>query len=444
MTTTSSRAAHVVDSANAPSWVADTFGVRITDLTDTPTGAESGWNMDELVVLGLRRNRRRAHLLVSTVLGKHIPTPPERVRRAADDLAALIRDRIGAEAAEKSTVLGFAETATGLGHCVFHALDAHAYLHSTRRRPPGALAVGSFEEGHSHATTHLLQPSSIEVLSANPDSPLILVDDEISTGATALRAITAIYETTGRREYVIASLVDLRSPEHRQATDDFASSNDVRIEYVSLAQGSIDLPSGLTDAVWESPSTPLNPLGARAEVVTVTLPWPADVPEGGRHGFLRSDTQEFTNAVDDAVAVLLPELDSSKSTVVVGHEELMYLPLCIAEGLARAGIPTTFQTTTRSPAFVRDVDGYPLRRGLTFTAPEHDPGTPRFVYNLLDPDGSPDLPRIVLIIDDPADTPDLTAQGGVLDVMTAAGHDVVVAKVIATGQGALRDARSES
>lgn len=441
MTATGPRRSQVVDSAAARGWVTDTFGVSLTE-TSTSDDAASGWGLDELVLLGLRRNRRRAHLLVSTVLGKHIPTPPERVRGAADDLASLISARIGADAARTSSVVGFAETATGLGHCVFHALSAHVYLHSTRRRPPGVHTLGPFEEGHSHATTHLLQPGPAGLLTDNDDSPVILVDDEISTGATALRAVTAIREATGRSNYLIASLVDVRSAEHRGTTDEFAAEHGISVEHVSLAQGDIVLPPGLTDAVWDAPSTPLNPSGARGTTATVPLPWPVDVPEGGRHGFLRSDTRAFTGAVSDAVTVLLPHLDPQASTVVVGHEELMYLPLCIAEGLQGAGIRASFQTTTRSPAFVRDVDGYPLRRGLTFIAPESDPGTPRFVYNLAEPGVSPGLPRILLIVDDPADTPELRARGGLLDVLTAAGHDVVVAVVTATRQSTLQHVRS--
>ena len=54
------------------SWVTDTFGAQITDVTDEPGFRR----VSDLVILGLRRNRRRAHLLVSTVLGKHIPVPP--------------------------------------------------------------------------------------------------------------------------------------------------------------------------------------------------------------------------------------------------------------------------------------------------------------------------------------------------------------------------------
>ena len=60
-------------------WVSERFGVRL-----------DGDGVTELVRLGLRRNPKRAHLLVSTVLGKHIPTDPVRVRGAADRLADLV------------------------------------------------------------------------------------------------------------------------------------------------------------------------------------------------------------------------------------------------------------------------------------------------------------------------------------------------------------------
>lgn len=48
----------------------------------------------DLIVPGLRRNPRRAHLLVSTVLGKHIPADPAHVRSAADRLAEIGRAHV--------------------------------------------------------------------------------------------------------------------------------------------------------------------------------------------------------------------------------------------------------------------------------------------------------------------------------------------------------------
>jgi hypothetical protein len=55
-------------------------------------------------------------------------------------------------------VLGYAETATALGHCVADALRAPFCLHSTRRAVPGSSRSEGFEEEHSHATSHLLLP----------------------------------------------------------------------------------------------------------------------------------------------------------------------------------------------------------------------------------------------------------------------------------------------
>ncbi|MEO9223122.1 MAG: phosphoribosyltransferase domain-containing protein, partial [Mycobacteriaceae bacterium] len=155
-----------------------------------------GLQVDELVGLALRRNPRRAQLLVSRVLGKHVPADPRLVRAAGLLLGRLVAAELAGEevageevalpplfsaglraalAEEPGTarklrdaavaqavpvadacVLGYAETATGLGHLVAEALDARVYLHSTRRDPPGAEQFGRFAEEHSHATEHRL------------------------------------------------------------------------------------------------------------------------------------------------------------------------------------------------------------------------------------------------------------------------------------------------
>ncbi|MFT4395275.1 phosphoribosyltransferase family protein [Gordonia lacunae] len=418
-------------------WVTDRFGVEITATGD----ARAGRTVYDLVALGLRHNRRRAHLLVSSVLGKHIPTPPAVVRGAADDLGAAIIAEIGADSARGAVVFGFAETATGLGHCVAERISASRYLHSTRRRRPGVTVSGTFEEGHSHATTHLLQPSDPAFLDATtPQEVLILVDDEISTGKTALGAIEAIVADRPRTRFVVASLVDMRTAAQRSECDSFAAESGVEVTYVSLARGTVTLPPTLLEDVWGLEADDLNPVAPRrGDLATVALDWPSTVPDGGRHGILRADSTHFHRAADDAADNVTPHLDPRRPVVVIGHEELMYAPLCIAEALERRGFDTAYQTTTRSPAQVHDVPGYPLRRGFRFLAPESDPGTPRYVYNVASIE-HPD-PQVVLVIDTPADTDELRGPGGLVDVLTAAGHPVVLAVLPETHQRSSAQAR---
>ncbi|MHD0281756.1 phosphoribosyltransferase family protein [Rhodococcus aetherivorans] len=411
-------------------WATEQFGLELQHF-DSATGD----TVPDLVVPGLRRNPRRAHLLVSTVLGKHIPTDPAAVIGAGDRLGDLVADLLGS-AAHDTVVLGFAETATGLGHCVASRLRARCYLHSTRRDVPGAGTFAGFEEGHSHATSHLLQPTSPELF-AN-DAPLVLVDDEISTGATAVDAIRSLHRHHPRARYVVASLVDMRTADHRRAVDEAAAELGARIDHVSLAAGHTILPDGLVERVAALPDPDMNPVASqRGSVDFVTLPWPATVPDGGRHGFLRTDTAAFDAAIEHTTEAVATALGPGRPVVVVGHEELMYLPLRIADALARRGIPTRFQTTTRSPAYVRDVPCYPLRRGFTFIAPEPD-DVPRYLYNAQWPE---ERARLLLVLDDPADTDRLRADGGLLDVLTAAGEDVVVAVVPATDPSVLRATR---
>jgi adenine/guanine phosphoribosyltransferase-like PRPP-binding protein len=423
-----------------------------------------------LLGLALRRNPRRAQLLVSRVLGKHVPTDPRLVRAAGLLLAGLVADvlagrsarelpvgllhaavagdrdavarlhRLAADAVEPdprdALVLGFAETATALGHCVAEGLGGADYLHSTRRstRLP---AVGGFTEDHSHASEHLLVPADPLLLRGG--RPLVLVDDELSTGRTVLNTITALHRLAAREHYVVATLVDVRTDGGELVAG--VAALGARLDVVALARGRVTLPPDLParaaalTAPLATPRTALRSHSAVSEPpephfgAIVRFPeagqrtweapgesggrvqlgepgWPDGVPVGGRHGFTAAD--------HSALAAALPGLAGglgvrpAERTLVLGTEELMQLPLRLAQVLADAGHDVAFSTTTRSPAVVVDQPDYALRSGLTFPAhddPADGPG-PRYAYNL----GGPAEPRwdhVLVVVDPPADTPAL-------------------------------------
>ena len=69
--------------------------------------------MPDLVGMALRRNPRRAHLLVSTVLGKHLPADPRLVYGAGRLLGALVADRLAGAAQRHRRRSGGAAAAIG-------------------------------------------------------------------------------------------------------------------------------------------------------------------------------------------------------------------------------------------------------------------------------------------------------------------------------------------
>lgn len=449
----------------AGAWVADRLGVRLSD------GARPvGVGLSDLVGLAVRRNPRRAHLLVSAVLGKHVPTDPRLVYGAGLLLGDLVRARLrdvdvpsragsflgdalggapGAAAALRDVlrepqepldaiVFGYAETATALGHSVADALGGAYYLHSTRRPVRGFSAYGGFEEEHSHATSHLLLPADPADL--DRDVPVVLVDDELSTGRTVLNTIEALHAARPRRRYVVAALVDLRDDADRARTDALAARLGARIDAVALAGGRVELPDGILDAgqalvasLAEPAAGPPVPAAGAFPVTRARLDWPPGLPDGGRHGFLpahRARLEKDLPRMADAVADGLG--DGFSRVLVLGFEELMYAPLRLAEALADAlpDADVRYSTTTRSPVLAVDDPGYAIRTRLAFPAhddPADGPGE-RYAYNV-----SPRFDRIVFAVDDAGDTGALA--GGLLPRLRALAP-VTVATVPSRGREA--------
>ncbi|PVC87514.1 phosphoribosyltransferase [Streptomyces sp. CS131] len=405
-------------------------------------GLEGDGELRELLGLALRRNPKRAHLLVSNVLGKHVPQKPSVVYGAGYGLGERVRALLGEEGARRAVVLGYAETATGLGHAVADGLRDAPYLHSTRRPVAGVRQAGGFEEAHSHATSHLLLPEDPALLAQGAEaSALVLVDDEFSTGNTVLNTIRALHETHPRDRYVIVALVDMRSPADRDRLTAFAAEIGARVDLVTRSTGTVTLPDGVLErgqalvAAQEAEAADPVPgaAGHPAPVTRVDLAWPAGVPDGGRHGFTPAHRAALEAALPDLAERIAGALgdDARRGRVLVlGFEELMYAPLRLGTALERAlgaDAEVRYSTTTRSPVLAVDDPGYAIRTRLVFPAhdtPADGPGD-RYAYNV----AGAGFDAVAAVVDSTADTPELHAPEGLLARLAAHTGQVLLAVV---------------
>ncbi|MGW5069682.1 phosphoribosyltransferase [Streptomyces cyaneofuscatus] len=430
------RREEAVDVVWSGDWVAERLGVAL----------EGDGELHELLGLALRRNPKRAHLLVSNVLGKHVPQKPSVVYGAGYGLGERVRALLGAEEARRAVVLGYAETATGLGHAVADGLRDAPYLHSTRRPVAGVAQAGGFEEAHSHATSHLLLPEDPELLAGGAEaSTLVLVDDEFSTGNTVLNTIRALHEAHPRERYVIVALVDMRSPADRDRLTAFAAEIGARVDLVTRSSGTVTLPEGVLERGQalvadqeaeqagraDEAAAGVAPGPAPAPVTRVALDWPAEVPDGGRHGFIPAHRAALEAALPGMAERIAGALDSDvRRVLVLGFEELMYAPLRLGTALEAAmgsGAEIRYSTTTRSPVLAVDDPGYAIRTRLVFPAhddPADGPGD-RYAYNV----AGAGFDAVVAVVDSTADTPELHAPDGLLARLAAHTGQVLLAVV---------------
>ena len=285
---------------------------------------QAAWPLDALCAFAARENPKRGFLIVSRVLGRHVPARPAAMRRAVRDLTA----RVPRELAGPVLVVGLAETAIALGQMLHEELlsatgrDDLFFLHSTRQIVDAPLLC-RFEEPHSHASAHLVYRPQIGGFV--PPRTLVIVDDEVSTGTTARNLADALVGCwPGIERIVVATLTDWSRGTR------WPAGMSRPTEVVALLSGCLD---------WSPAPTTLDPRGF--EVAARSLGRLERSVNYGRLGL---------RAPPVAAEPPLPPIGGPLR--VVGTGEFLYLPFRLAERLEAAGHDVVVQATTRSPARV--------------------------------------------------------------------------------------------
>ncbi|HVQ08256.1 MAG TPA: phosphoribosyltransferase domain-containing protein [Allosphingosinicella sp.] len=307
--------------------------------------------LDELCAFAVRRNARRSFLIVSRLLGRHLPVRPSAMRAAARDLAALVP----ADLPRPTLVIGLAETAVCLGQSVHEELvrtgREAAFVHSTRQQGDHPLLC-RFDEPHSHAASHLIyRPRDVDLGAVRS---LVLVDDEVSTGTTLANLSHALVSVLpGVERIAVASLTDW------SGGSDWLARMPRPAASVSLLGGSLRWQARPAPAEGEAAPPPAGAFG--------TMP----APDFGRLG-----------ATGPFVLPELPGLAPGSALRIVGTGEFTYPPFLLAERLEQAGHDVVVQAASRSPVRI----GGPIASAMSFRD-NYRAGVANYLYNATSGDG---------------------------------------------------------
>ena len=339
-----------------------------------PTGTlelvtEEGVDLGAYCDFAARANPKRGFLIVSKVLGRHLPASPVDMRSTMDQLG----QKLPGNLAGPIVFLGMAETATALGQGVFAAyhkanpLQEVVYLQSSRQIVGGAGLIASFEEGHSHATTHLIQVADLAMQDVvRTAKTLVIVDDECSTGNTYVAVANAMLDAMPCLELVATCCItDWSGNQH------IANMPRPTLP-VSLLSGSM---------AWKAGETP------SSETLAAGSNVPGNAPKSGMKS--RSGLYAPEQAARASI-----DVNPGERVLVLGEGEHSYEALLVAEEVGAKGGIAAVQCITRSPA----LPGFAMHSKSTFSD-SYGSGAPCYLYNILR--HSPD--RVLIVAEQLAD-----------------------------------------
>lgn len=372
--------------------------------------------LEDFFRMAARINKKRAFLFVSKLLGKHLPIAPKKGLLTGfmlatryeeiitgtkspqrEDLMAVYRDLdlpffdkpfISNEQANP-IIIGFAETATALGHSFFRAFEQAVFFHTTRENVNELVPIITFEEEHSHATSHRCY---VEEDILDNSREIILVDDELTTGKTAINIIRDIHKKYPRDKYTVVSILDWRSEKWQLEMESLEQELQITIQVVSLLKGSFELIGVPINLVSQTEIAEANGMKPLLEYISLEnyvknriVPITSSSLAGSRneYGYLK-DTGRFgiriDEVTDDWIRQAADELKKKRvgTTLCIGTGEFMYIPMKLASYM---GENIYYQSTTRSPIYPNDEEHYGAKNAFCFSNPE-DLDIAHYLYNI--------------------------------------------------------------
>ena len=388
------------------------------DIIDNPYD----FGLTDLFKMATRINKKRRFLFVSTVLGKHLAVRPQvsmltgtllammyhqkLVGEEAGLLPAVVQalkqhenapavlqqvEDMGIDLAEETLFIGFAETATALGHAVFNAFQSKAtYIHTTREQLPDLEPFVTFEEEHSHATSHRVYSEQPEKLLQA--KRIVLIDDEITTGNTVVNMIETLRKKFPFvKHYTVLSILDWRSEQQQAVFKQLENEWNVSVDFIAMMGGQFTcigepLLSGkqveattqeAQDMTLLSIKKPIEQKHYRSIAENGIENKAPYMLATGRFMLTIEQHVEQKNTLK-GIAQELKKRRTGGPALVIGTGEFMYVPMQIASYL---GEDVYVQSTTRSPIYCANDTGYTITEKLAFESPENN-GVENYLYNV--------------------------------------------------------------
>lgn len=320
-----------------------------------------------------KNNQKRDFLFVNSLQGKHIHVEPTKIFQLYDELVSVITKSINYD--EKVIVIGFAETATAIGHYIASSLpNCIYYMQTTRELIPNAKSFLEFKEEHSHAMEQFLY-GDVSVLTEC--DRIIFVDDEISTGNTVLNFIHEIQKNGICVKYGVASLLNWQDDEW---TDKFKRLN---IDTYFVLRGKLkDLSAKVCISVSDEVHTSFK-FKEMPKIIEVKSDISNYFKEriGGLPYNLFDFSKIIYSTISSALYNKLPMV--GEKVLVLGTEEYMFTPMIFAKELKDTlQVDVQFHATTRSPIETSNLEDYALKERYPITSC-YDLARKTYIYNLM-------------------------------------------------------------